>query len=361
MDFLYRVIGTPLGWVMWLWYQITNNYAVALFLFTLTTRLLMVPLTIRQQKTTAKMAIIQPQIQQIQKKYEKNKEKMNEEMMKLYQEQGYNPMSGCLPLLIQMPILFGLIDVIYRPLKHILRLPADVVTAVEEIALNLGLVKSISGLNASQIMAVQSIRENVQPWITIGQENIDKILTLDLNLLGINLGQTPQYSMFSDIVTQFSFNPLLLVPLLSGASALAMSLVTMRNNSSQAAAAGSMKGMMLMMPLMSFFIAFSVPAGVGIYWFYSNLIALVQGIIMNKVYNPKEMAEKAKAELEEKQEKERQERIEAKKRAKENKGDADETALSQKEINRRKLAEARKRDAEKYGETYADVTDDDLN
>lgn len=363
MDYIYRIIGTPLGWVMWLCYQLTSNYGISLFLFTLITRLILFPLALKQQKGMAKMAMLKPQTEQLQKKYGDNKAKLNEETMALYQKEGYNPMSGCLPLLIQMPILFGLIDVIYRPLKHILHLPTNIITMAEEIALKMELVKSLKGLNSAQIHVIQSINENIQPWLSLGQENLDKILSLKMNFLGINLGLTPAYTMFKDIFTQGVFSPLLLVPILSGVSALVLSLISMRNagtTDAAGAAGGSMKGMMLMTPIFSFVIAFNVPAGVGIYWFYSNLLALIQSIALNKFFNPKEMAEKAKAEFEARQEAERLERIEAKKMAKLNASEKDEKAMTQKEINRKKLAEARRRDAERYGEEYVEVTDEDL-
>lgn len=363
MDFFYRIIGTPLGWVMWLCYQLTTSYGFSLFLFTLITRLIMLPLAIKQQKGTARMTMLKPQIDQLQKKYGDNKQKLNEETMALYQKEGYNPMSGCLPLLIQMPILFGLIDVIYRPMKHILRLPVEVVNLAESIALKLELVPTLKGLNAAQIRAIQSINENIQPWIELGQENLNKILSLDMHFLGIDLGLTPSYSMFGDIFSKGVFSPLLLVPLLSGISALLLSLISMRNaagTTEAGAAAGSMKSMMFMTPIFSFVIAFNVPAGVGIYWFYSNLLALIQSLALYKFYNPKEIAEKARIEFEERQEAERQERIEAKKQAKLGAKAIDEKAMTQKEINRKKLAEARKRTAERYGEEYVEVTDDDI-
>lgn len=366
MDFLYTVIGTPLGWVMWLCYQITKNYGISLLIFTLITRLLMFPITLKQQKSTAKMTMIRPQMDQIQKKYANNKEKLNEELMKLYQSEGYNPMSGCLPLLIQMPILFGLIDVIYRPLKHILRLPAEIIDAAENIALEMGLVQTLSGLNPAQLRVIQSVKEGASQWLALGQETLDKINSLNLNFLGINLGLTPSYDMFGKIFSE-GFNLLLLVPILSGVSALATSLISMRQTAATTgdnpAGGAGMKGMMLMMPVFSFIIAFNVPAGVGLYWFYSNIVGLLQNMIVHKIYNPVEIAEKAKKEFEEKQEKERLERIEAKKNAKKankNGKEMDEKALTAKEINRRKLAEARRRDAERYGEEYVEVTDEDL-
>ena len=124
--------------------------------------------------------------------------------------------------------------------------------------------------------------------------------------------------------------------------------------------AGTMKVMMFVSPLMSLYIAFQVPAGVGMYWILSNLFMMAQTLILNKFYNPREMAEKAKREAEERREKERLERIEAKKKARSGDAQAQARAKSQKEINRQKLAAARKADAEKYGDVYTDVTDDDL-
>ena len=118
MNLISTIIGTPLGWVMWLCYTVVRNYGVALILFTLITRLLMFPLSVKQQKSSVKMAAFGPKMRARQTKYANNKEKLSEEMTKLYQEEGYNPMSSCLPLLIQLPILYGLIDVIYNPLKR---------------------------------------------------------------------------------------------------------------------------------------------------------------------------------------------------------------------------------------------------
>ena len=105
------IFGWPLGFLMLGCYYVTGNqYALAIALFTVVTKLALLPLSIKQQKEQAKMAIFQPKLQNIQKKYGNNKERYNEELQKLYTEEGYNPMSGCLPALIQFPILFGVIS-----------------------------------------------------------------------------------------------------------------------------------------------------------------------------------------------------------------------------------------------------------
>lgn len=357
-----QLLGWPLGWLMWLCYIVTNNYGISLLIFTLLIRLMLFPLSLKQQKSTVKMQIFQPQIKELQEKYKNNKEKLQEETMKLYQKEGYNPMSGCLPLLIQMPILFGLIDVIYRPLNHLLHLSSEVIATGEQVLVNLGIVaqEQLKG-SRLQLVLISHIKQAPEKFMAMGADAIEKIQSINLNFLGMNLGDQPAWSMFSDILKGV-WNPVILIPILSGVSALFVSLFSMRNNPAADGAPGanaSMKSMMLTMPIFSTVIAFGVPAGVGLYWCYSNLASLIQTAILNKYYNPREMAEKARLEYEEKQERERQERIEAKKLAKES-GTTDEKGLSQKELNRRKLAEARRRDAERYGEEYVEVTDEDL-
>ena len=380
MGFISEIIGIPLGWVMWLCYTLVRNYGVALILFTLITKALMFPMSLKQQKSNVKMAMVKPKLDNAQKKYANNKEKLNEEMMKIYQEAGYNPMSGCLPLLIQFPILFGVIEVVYKPLTHIVRLSKDVIAQAQTIA------QGIEGITVSAAMPQMAIIDGVNKNSALFSsvmtpEEITKVQNLNLSFLGINLGEIPV----------FGFNLLMLIPILSGLTSFLVSVQSMKQSeaTSTDAAGSSMKTMMYIMPLFSVMFCFSVPAGVGMYWIVSNIFSGVQSMIMNKLYNPAQMAEKIKAEQAALAEKERQEKIENRKKAREElaahqaeveaakaanaKGkknkvkmpdEPDEETVQQamtaKEINRRKLAEARKRDAEKYGEEYVEVTDDDL-
>ena len=353
MNWLMSIIGLPLGWIMWLMYQLVHNYAVALILFTIVTKLLMLPLSIKQQKSTIKMQLIQPKLQEIQNKYKNNPQKMNEELQALYAKENYSPMAGCLPMLIQFPILFGLIDVIYKPLTHIMRVPADVLTAITDICTQNGITL---GGYAPQIGMLNAIKADPSMFQSLGAEMISHISSLNLTCFGLDLSITPDPRQIGWL------NIMLIVPILSGVTALLMSLMTMRNTPAPEGGAGSStKMMMLMMPMMSLWFTAMVPAGVGLYWIVSNVVAIVQTYVLNKFWNPKEMAEKMKAEEEARREQERLEKIEAKKKAKEEGREMDEKALSQKEINRQKLAEARRRNAEKYGD-YGDieVTDEDL-
>lgn len=170
----------------------------------------------------------------------------------------------------------------------------------------------------------------------------------NLNFIGIKLGVVPKDDM------RF---PMILVPIVSFLMSLLQAFVSNRmmtkSNPEAAAAMGPMKVTMYIMPLMSLWIAFTVPAGAGFYWTISYVFGIIQTILLNKLYDPAKLRERAIAEFETKHEK--TVNVEAVKVINE---DGKEETLSQKEINRRKLAEARKADALKYGEEYHDDDDD---
>ena len=129
MNFIYSLIGFPLGWLMWLfyalfcsWMNLPGGYVIALIFFTLLTKVILFPLQIKQQKNSVKQAYYQPQMQAIQKKYANDRQKMQDELMNFQQKEGIGMGAGCLPMLMQFLVLFGVIDVVYRPLTHILHL-----------------------------------------------------------------------------------------------------------------------------------------------------------------------------------------------------------------------------------------------
>jgi len=356
-----RFLGAPLGLVMSFIFEIIQNYGLALLLFTVLTRVILIPLTIKQTKSQSKIAMIQPQMAEINKKYAGNRAKINEEMTALYQKVGYNPASGCLPMAAQMIILFGVIDVIFRPLTHILRLPGEVIAKANEITQ--GLTENGGGLgmgrNAVELDTLRHISYDAGNYADyVPQDAIEAIQNFlpQMNFLGINLMETPSVGMILQVFSDF--NPVILIPIFAGITSVLLSLATMKYTATpQGPGAPNMKFMMMMMPVFSIFFTFQMPAGIGIYWIYTNTVGFAQSRIMGHFYNPKEIAEKARKQMEEEKERERLERIEAKKKAKERGESEEKEALSKKEQNRRRLAEARKRDAEKYGEQYDDSAD----
>ena len=364
MQFIMKVFGWPLGFIMLGCYMITgNNYALAIVLFTLVTKLALLPLSIKQQKEQAKMNLFQPKLANIQKKYGNNREKYNQEVQKLYDEEGYNPMSGCLPSLIQFPILFGVIDVVYKPIYHILRVSSTVINEMIEAAAAAG-HEIAANSYYSQIELMKAVKAAPEAFSAFDGDIVSKIQNFNMNLFGFDLSVVPQFSL----TYESGFNWYLLIPIICGVFQLVQSIVSMRMNGSQEQAGGGMmKGMMYVMPLFSAYICFIVPAGVGFYWSVNAILMLLQTIFLNVFYNPKKMAAQIQSEIDAQKEVKKQQRAEARERLKElqngKKADFEaetEENLSKKEMNKRKLAEARRRDAEKYGEEYVEVTDDDL-
>ena len=119
MEAIFDVIATPLGWLMSFIYKGIPEYLVAIFLFTLLVRLILFPLSLKTQKSQADRARLAPRLERIKKKYEKDPKKLQEKQMALYEKHGVSMTGGCMPMLLQMLVLFGIISVIYSPLKHI--------------------------------------------------------------------------------------------------------------------------------------------------------------------------------------------------------------------------------------------------
>lgn len=343
MGFL-SIIGTPLGYVMYGIDYVVQNYGLSLILFVIFTKIILFPLAVKQQKSTAKMSVMSKKQQELQKKYKNNKQKQQEELMKLYEQEGVNPMGGCLPMLIQMILLFGIIDVIYKPLMHIVRISSDKITAATKL-----LEKATS---ISEIEIIKEIQSGSTVFNSVfTSEEILKIKDFNMSFLGINLGDTPTWTSI-----------LVIIPILAGITAFISSYLSMKiQEKNGQAVQGSMKTMLLVMPLFSVFIGFTMPAGAGFYWTISNVLALAQTVIVQKFWPPEKVlanekvSEKQKAKMAKKRE-----RLEAYNKLMEEKGPkAQKQAKAQlsleeeKEQNKlaaQKIAEARKRMAEKYGD-----------
>lgn len=363
MNWIMNVIGTPLGWIMWAAYQLIPIYPIALVIFTVIVRGAMVPLSIKQQKNTAHMALLKPKVDEIQKKYAKNPQKAQEEVNKFYEKEGYNPFSGCSSLFLQLPIIYGLIDVVYRPMTHLLHISADVIEKTKDILIKAGesFESARNGLDI-QLRMLKVIPEHESAIVAgIGQEAYDQMASLDLNLFGINLGEVPSWA----------FNILLIIPILSLVTALLSSVISMKmtEQQTQGQGKGCTYAMMFGMPVMSAYFSTMVPAGVGLYWIISNIVGTVQSVILRKLITPEYVQRK----LEEDKQKGKKKKkskfmtklLEAQEAAAAQQGAAssDEVAAAKKKSDavkeaekklsmsdKEKLAEARRKYAEKYGD-----------
>ncbi len=276
------ILGIPFGWVLHWLQELIGNYGWTLIAFTVIVKILMTPLSIKQQKSSAKMAAFQPKLKELEKRYGKNKEKYQEEMMKLYEREGYSPTNGCLPMVVQMVILFGIIEVVYRPLRYVLQISKDVIDAACT-ALDLTSSQQLQLINIVQQGSGESF-EKVKNIFSAA--DLAKIQEFDMNFLGLDLSQTPT----------LGFNWLILIPILAFATAMLVSLVSMKQQSSAATEGQQgmmMKVMMFASPVMSLFFTFQLPAGVGLYWIISNITSFASTEIVRRIYTPEKLAELA--------------------------------------------------------------------
>ena len=295
MEFL-RFLFLPFCFIFWIFYDLVSNYGLALFLFTLLFRLILLPSSISQQKGTAKQMRLQPKIKKLQEKYKGNQVKLNEEMQALYSREGYNPMSaGCLPMLIQLPVIFGLLGVIYYPIQYVLGVDSNTVGEMTKIVQGLLGDTSIKQ-NLLELQVFNHLDEVIAKLPNLSAEIIDKLRGFDYTMFGIPLAETPSVATLSHIGSASKQELiLLLVPLFSGLSAMASGIYTWirQKQTNPEMAKNPMMGCTAFgMPLFSLVIAFQFPAGAGIYWIMSNIIAFAQMILLNYTHSPKKIIAK---------------------------------------------------------------------
>lgn len=457
-----------MGYIMWLCYLLVNNFGWAIIIFTVIIKAAMFPLSLKQQKNMAKSQLFMPKVKEIQTKYRNNQEKMQEEMAKL-QKEGYNPMGGCGTMLITFLILFGVIDVVYKPMTHMEHLnwsdknavttivatakqtdyaltllssegdlkvcleyldqyDSDVLKTVNEEDIKESDTDTVvqpkveiedSEFNITEIKSgIEFTKENVTEKYNLSDEQWNKLnkltdddikkfvgkdtrfssqvkseLTSAMNARFVSLRQelaalrvyTDHKEAFSGVTDNeevlskldnlshnmqfagldlgmtpgFEF-PLIIIPILSLIMSVAQMAITQiiqkKTNPEMAAQQqGCAKFTLYLMPLFSLYIAFQVPAGVGFYWALNYVVGIAQSLIIYKFWPNDKLQEQARLEMEKKNpaftatatvvdiDDEGNEVTVSKKMT-------DMSSKELKEYQRRKLEEARKADAEKYGD-----------
>ena len=285
------IICIPFAWLVRLFYTLTGSYGLAIILFTVVVKLIMLPFQVKSKKSMMRMNRMNGKIQEIQKKYANNQAKMGEEMQKLYAEEGVSPMSGCLWSFLPLPILLALYSIMRQPITHLMMISKDTAAGLVEKAAAAGV----------DITNIATVKDGVTQFTAYGQINLVKAITsqapevvdgldkwihLDFSFIGLDLAATPT-SVFGSFSFSWAVIGLILIPILAGGFQLLMSIYTMRTQPQQGANGASMKGMMYMMPLMSVYIAFIMPAALGIYWIAQSVFSLIQEVIMTKFFNKK--------------------------------------------------------------------------
>lgn len=287
-------ICVPFAWLTRLFYTWTGSYGVALILFTLMVKLVLLPFQLKSKKSMLRMGRMNGKVQEIQKKYANNKEKQQQEIADLYAREGVNPMSGCLWSFLPFPILIALYYIIRTPLRYFMSLSNEVIAKITELAVSLGYVSGAEGQAAAydQIYLAKFIHEH---WESFAGK-FDGLVDLNYSFLGMDLASQP-----STLLSQFPGGGwpvwgILLLPVISAAAQLVMSIITMRTNSTEGA--GSAKTMMYLMPLMTLWMGYMLPAALCIYWIANTVFSLIQEVTLNKYFNKildREETEKEKA------------------------------------------------------------------
>lgn len=276
-DWIASIFKYPMQW----FYSFTGSYVISLILFALLVRVLFLPMSIHQQRLQIKGAKLRPRIAIIEKKYEgrkdpESRQKMQQEIMELQQKEGYSPFSGCLPLLLQLPVILGLYQIIRKPLTFLMDVSNETVTkmisSVESAYASNYAEGFFANLAEDQITLIRVIQENNHAFPA--EINAPSSFP-DLSFFGLfDMGQQPAL-----------FNWLLLIPVLTfGLAYFSMKLTRKLNpaptSTASADAAASGKLMEISMPLMSAFFTFMVPGAIGFYWLIGYVFSMLQTVIL---------------------------------------------------------------------------------
>ena len=346
-------ITAPFAWLLRALYDLTGSYGWAVILFGVVVNLILLPFMAKSKKSMMRTTRLQPRITELQRRHEGNQQKLNEEMARLYREEKINPMSGCLWSLIPFPILIALYSVIRQPLTKMMGLGAEAVTQLTDwVTTNAGYVAQAKSAY-QEIQIADLIHQNWDAVTGALGDYSGKLLDLDYSFIGLNMGQQPSIKIWAfDWSNKAVWLPalgLFLIPIISALlSWLSMKIstsMTPQPAGNQQAAATN-KTMMLIMPLMTLWIGYTLPAALSLYWLAQSVFSAIQDLILNKAYLKKireAEEERARAITEDRkarQEEARQRQIQQQQEAKER----------QRERNRQ-IQEAKKKGGQKKAST----------
>lgn len=294
------------GYVLKLLYNIVGNYGWAIILFSVLVKVLMIPLSIKQQRTMKKNEKIQGELKQIQFKYKNEPEKLNQEMMDLYKREGMSPFSGCLSSIIQIILLFSVFLLVRQPLTYMEKMNQDVISKMEQIVTE----NDSNSKTAYQEIAVIQYARSMKSGNSVDESKVSEIkdyieqASLNMDFFGIDLTQVP------------TKNPkdfkVLIIPILYVISSfisirLSMSSTTKKKKEEKKLITDGSeeqeekynpsedvnKTMGWMMPIMSVTIAIIAPLGLALYWLMNNILMIIERLVINKFLNKEEAKENA--------------------------------------------------------------------
>ena len=320
MDFAYYIL-MPFTWLLQLFYDLTGSYGFALILFAVVVKLILFPFSLKGKKSMIQMNMLQGKMQQIQRKYANDKQRQNLEIQKLYEKEKVNPMGGCLWSLLPIFILLPLYAIIRQPMKYMMGLDENQITTLIDV-LN---QYAATAIDPSKNVYYQLIASNVlfenfdavvqNPAVAAFAGNLKQ---LDFSFLGLALSTVPTWKIWAG---PFNWNTIgtFLIPIVSACTGVLFSIISMRTNQlsknqpENEQAKTTNRTMMIMSPLISLWVGYSMPAAMSIYWVSNNVLSLFQELLAGKILKKDyEAAAAARAEQERlEKEEEKQRRREA--------------------------------------------------
>lgn len=283
-SFINNTISIPLGYLFKFCVDIFKNFGLAILVYTILTKVILIPLNIWVHKNSIRMIKIKPELNEINAQYMSDPDKVSELTLQLYKRENYHPLAGIFPMLIQIPLVLGLVQVIYHPLQHLLHLDSGLIASFLEVAKNiLGTEELGSG---AQIRVIDLIKnaEYLPLFQAVSVSGADtasaiaSIQELSFKFLGISLSATPKL---------FAPEVITIIPWLSGATAFLLSWAQNKINCLQKEASFFERwGMALFLTGFSLYVAAAVPTGVGFYWILGNVLAIVVLVFNNTVFPP---------------------------------------------------------------------------
>lgn len=322
------------GYVLNIIYEIVKNYGLAIILFSILLKLLLLPLTIKQQKTLKKSQKIQVKLKEIQDKYKNNPEKLNQEMMDLYKRENMSPFSGCLSSILQIILLLAMFYLVSRPLTYMKKVDTEEINTYKEAIVKeygensvsttypeISIVKYINKKqenlqeNNTEVMenvdniTVETIKNEINNKITenvveaeeVEKEkvNIDEDLYINMNFLGVDLSSIPK-----DNYKDWKVFIIPLLYIISSCISIKMTQIQTqtkepkkdeekKNNEEPDMTAQMSKSMTLMMPILAVSVSLVAPLGLALYWLVNNILMIIERIVIDKFIVPKEEEENA--------------------------------------------------------------------
>lgn len=312
MDFgsIINLVLTPFALFLRVLYEATGNYGIAITLFCLAFKVLLFPISIKGRKGMLDMSKLSDKQKQLQQKCGDDKTRYNQELEKLYEEEGINPSSGCLWSFLPLPILFGLYAIIRQPMTYMMGL-----TKSEVVELSTYLMGTSSTATPNQLAMAQPLYERFSDVSAALPDLASKLIKMDFSMFGLNLSHVPGFTFFFEQggLTWANIG-LFLIPIISAILAVASSKVSAYstnralNKEKSNAKDPNAVTMNIMMPLMSLWICFTLPAALGVYWIANGAFTMLQELLtMGSLKKYVEQADQAKIERKERKKEEEKE------------------------------------------------------